>query len=57
MANDRIQMPSGMGGLVRYFDEYKSKIEFKPGHIIILCIAIIIIMILLYSYGPVILGL
>ena len=51
MASDRIQMPSGMGGLVRYFDEYKSKIEFKPGHIIVLCVAVIIIMILLYSYG------
>ena len=57
MGNDKIQMPSGMGGLVRYFDDYKSKIEFKPGHIIILCIAVIIIMILLYSYGAQLLGL
>jgi len=40
-----------MGGLVRYFDEYKSKIEFKPGHIIILCVIVIIIMIILYTYG------
>ena len=51
MASDKISMPSGMGGLVRYFDEYKSKIEFKPGHIIILCIVVIILMILLYIYG------
>ncbi len=51
MANDRITMPSGMGGLVRYFDEYKSKIEFKPGHIIILCVIVMIIMIILYTYG------
>jgi len=57
MPQDRIQLPSGMGGLVRYFDEYKSKIEFKPGHIIILCIAVIIIMILLYSFGAQLLGL
>ena len=57
MAQDKIQLPSGMGGLVRYFDEYKSKIEFKPGHIITLCIAVIIIMILLYSYGTQLLGL
>ena len=42
-----MSMPSGMGGLVRYFDEYKSKIEFKPGHIVILTIIIIILMILL----------
>lgn len=51
MAQDKITMPSGMGGLVRYFDEYKSKIEFKPGHIIILCVIVIIIMIVLYAYG------
>jgi preprotein translocase subunit Sec61beta len=48
---DKIQMPQSMGGLVRYFDEYKSKITFKPGHVIILCIVVIIIMILLHAYG------
>jgi preprotein translocase subunit Sec61beta len=51
MAKDNVRMPSGMGGLVRYFDEYRSKIEFKPGHIIILCIIVIAIMIFLYIYG------
>ena len=49
-------MPSGMGGLVRYFDEYKSKIKFKPGHIIVLCIIVIAIMIFLHSYGDAMLG-
>ena len=57
MASDRISMPSGMGGLVRYFDEYKSKIEFKPGHIIILCVVVMILLIFLYSYGARLLGL
>lgn len=57
MAQDRISMPSGMGGLVRYFDEYKSKIEFKPGHIIILCVVVMAIMFFLYSYGKTMLGL
>ncbi|MEA2036450.1 MAG: preprotein translocase subunit Sec61beta [Nanoarchaeota archaeon] len=51
MGSDKISMPSGMGGLVRYFDEYRSKIEFKPGHIIILCIIVMVIMIILYAYG------
>jgi preprotein translocase subunit Sec61beta len=51
MGQDKMRMPSGMGGLVRYFDEYKSKIEFKPGHIILLCIIVIIIMIILYTFG------
>ena len=54
---DKVRMPSGMGGLVRYFDEYKSKITFKPGHIIILCIVVIIIMIILHAYGAALLGL
>ena len=49
--NDKINMPSGMGGLVRYFDEYKSKIELKPGHVIILIVVIIIIELILHIYG------
>ena len=53
---DKIQMPSGIGGLVRYFDEYKSKITLKPGHVIVLCIIVIIIMIILHAYGKVLLG-
>lgn len=56
MAQDKISMPSGIGGLVRYFDEYKSKIKFKPGHIIVLCVIVILIMIFLHSYGNMLLG-
>ena len=56
MADNKISMPQGMGGLVRYFDEYKSKIKFKPGHIVVLCIVVIIIMIFLYTYGNRLLG-
>ena len=57
MARDnKISMPSGMGGLMRYFDDYKSKIRIKPGHIIIMCIVLILIMVFLYTYGNSILG-
>ena len=56
MAQDRVSMPQGMGGLVRYFDEYKSKIKFKPGHIIVLCVVVILIMLFLYTYGNSLLG-
>ena len=56
MAQDKISMPSGMGGLVRYFDEYKSKIKFKPGHVIVICAVVIIIMLVLYTYGNRLLG-
>ena len=49
--DNKVSMPSGMGGLVRYFDEYHSKLRFKPGHIIIITGIVIVIMIILYSYG------
>jgi preprotein translocase subunit Sec61beta len=56
MSQQKINMPSGTGGLVRYFDEYKSKIRIKAGHIIIMCIVVIIIMLFLYTYGNTLLG-
>ena len=46
-----------MGGLVRYFDEYKSKFQLKPGHIIVIVVIIIIIEILLHWQGYALLGL
>lgn len=52
MAQDKVQMPSGMGGLVRYFDEYKSKIEFKPIFVVVLIILVIIIEIALHITKP-----
>ncbi len=56
MAQDKISMPQGMGGLVRYFDEYKSKIKFKPGHIIVLSLVVIVIMLILNKFGNSLLG-
>ena len=46
-----MQMPSGMGGLVRYFDEYKSAIEFKPGTVILFIVLVLIIEFVLHKYG------
>ena len=56
MADDRISMPSGVGGLVRYFDEYRSKIRFKPGVIVFLLLVVIVIELLLHSYGASLIG-
>jgi len=50
-------MPSGTAGITRYFDEYKSKIRFKPGHVIVLCVIVMIITIILHVYGNSFLGL
>lgn len=56
MAQDKVNMPQSMGGLIRYFDEYKSKIEIKPGHVIILIVIIIILELFLNFYGNKLLG-
>jgi len=56
MAQQRINLPSGSGGLMRYFDEYHSKIRIKPGHIIILSVLVIVIMLFLYNFGNRLLG-
>lgn len=50
-------MPSSQGGLIRYFEDYKSKISIKPGHVIVLVIAVIIIVLILHAYGNALLGL
>lgn len=57
MADNKIHMPSGMGGLVRYFDEYKSKFQLKPGHIIVIVVVVILLEILLHWQGYSLLGL
>ena len=51
MAQDKISMPSGIGGLVRYFDEYKSKIRFKTGNVIVVVIVVMIIVLILHAKG------
>lgn len=50
--DDKISMPTSGAGITRYFDDYKSKIELKPAHVIILAVLIIIIEILLKFLRP-----
>jgi preprotein translocase subunit Sec61beta len=56
MAQERIHMPSGTGGLVRYFDEYRSKISIQPIHIVVLIVLVILVVILLHIFGVALLG-
>ncbi len=57
MAKDnRITMPSGIGGLVRYFDEYTSKVRIKPGHVLAIIVAVIVIMLFLNANTQRLLG-
>jgi len=48
MAGEGISMPSGMGGLMRYFDEYVSKIQLKPVHVVLLVAALIFLVIVIF---------
>ncbi len=41
MADNTFQMPSGLGGLVRFQEEYSSKIMLKPTHVVGLIILIV----------------
>ena len=41
MADNRIQMPAGFGGLMRFSEEYKSKFTLKPAHVIAFVILIL----------------
>lgn len=41
MADNRVHMPSGFGGLMRYDEEYESKLQLKPIHVIAFVILII----------------
>ncbi len=56
MADDKIRLPMGQGGLARYMDESTSKIEFSPGVVIVLCLLIIAVVILLQYFGQAWLG-
>lgn len=42
MAEENVRMPLGTGGLINYYDEYKSKIRIKPAHVILLIIAALV---------------
>ena len=50
MAQDKVQLPSGMGGLVRYFEDYKSKIVFKPHYVMFAILIFIIIEVFLHLF-------
>jgi preprotein translocase subunit Sec61beta len=42
MAQDnKINLPGGFGGLMRYSDEYSSYINLKPAHVVLFVILII----------------
>ena len=47
MASDKINMPAGFGGLMRFEEEYESKINLRPAHVVVFIVLIIALRILL----------
>ncbi len=48
---ERISLPASFGGLTRFFEEYKSKIEIKPELIVLIIIVIIILELMINLFG------
>lgn len=53
MANQGLSMPSSGGGLMRYNDEYKSRFNIKPSHVILFIIVVIAFTIILKIVAPI----
>jgi preprotein translocase subunit Sec61beta len=49
--SNKISMPSSGAGLTRYFEDFKSKFRFQPGHVIVFVIIVLIIELILHNYG------
>ncbi len=50
MADNSINMPSGFGGLVRFKEEYESKFNLKPVHVVMFVILIVVFRIALQLF-------
>lgn len=42
MANGDVNVPSGFGGLVKFKEEYDSKFNLKPTHVVAFVISLVI---------------
>lgn len=52
MAGDKINVPAGFGGLVRYSEEYESLLKLKPESVIIFIVLVILFVIILKIFNP-----
>jgi len=56
MGDDKIRMPSGMGGLTQYHEAHISDWVLKPGYVIIIAVVVALIVLFLHVYGASIFG-
>ncbi len=55
MSQERMRLPSGSGGLTRYFEDYKSNVQISPGHVIVITVIVALIILLLHQFGAMLL--
>ncbi len=53
MAQNNVNLPGGFGGLMRFNEEYESKIKLKPVHVIAFLILIVIFVLGLNIFFPI----
>ena len=49
--SDRLYMPAGTGGLIRYSESEKELIKIKPKHVVYIVVGIIILELILKFFG------
>jgi preprotein translocase subunit Sec61beta len=53
MANSGISMPGSFGGLMRYNEEYPSKLTLKPAHVVGFVIGVLVFCLVLKIFFPI----
>ena len=43
MAKQEMHAPSGMAGLVKYYEQEKSILKLKPEHVVIICVGFFVL--------------
>ena len=52
MADDRVRLPSGGGGIMQYYDEYKSSFSFPMKQVLLWTAIFIVLIIILHAVDP-----
>ncbi len=56
MAKDKSRMPMSTAGITSYFEEYRSRIEIKPGIVIVFSVIVMLVVVALHIWGSGLLG-
>ena len=54
---EKMSTPASYGGLMRYFEEYETKISLTPENVIFISVLVIMLELFLHFYGTRLLGL